>query len=161
MDKPRISAIAAISENRGLGKDNTLLFHLKGDFERMKALTMGHPIIMGRKTFASIGRSLPGRTNIVVTRDNEYKKDGIIVCNSVESAIEEAKKHDREEVFIFGGGEIYQQAMPYTDRLYLTIVNGVYEADTFFPDYAAFTKVIHKEEKKEDGYTYTFLDVEK
>lgn len=158
-----ISIIAAISENRGLGKNNQLLFKIPEDFKRMKALTTGHPIIMGRKTYESIGRILPHRTNIIITRDSSYTVDGGVVASSLEDAIEKAKQSDgADEVFIFGGGEIFRQALPLTDRLYLTIVKGEYDADTFFPDYSMFTNVIQKEEySTEDGLRYAFVDLER
>lgn len=163
MGNTRISIIAAISENRGLGKNNQLLFKIPEDFKRMKALTTGHPIIMGRKTYESIGRILPNRTNIIITRDLFYTVDGGVMASSLEDAIEKAKQSDgADEVFIFGGGEIFRQALPLTDRLYLTIVKGEYDADTFFPDYSMFTNVIQKEEySTEDGLGYTFVDLER
>ncbi len=178
---PRISAIAAIGQNRELGKDNQLLFKIPEDFKRMKALTIGHPIIMGRKTFESIGRVLPGRTNIIISRDKNYKVEGAIVCLSLEEAIKKSIEYPVNEIFIFGGGQIFEQAMPVVNRLYLTVVQGKFEADTFFPEYKEFTKVIEKEERaigsevfdretqtesaqarREDGgYTYTFLTLER
>jgi dihydrofolate reductase len=157
----RISVIAAIGQNRELGKNNQLLFKIPEDFKRMKALTMGHPIIMGRKTFDSIGRILPGRTNIIISRDKNYKIEGAIVCLSLEEAIKKSIEYPVNEIFIFGGGQIFEQAMPVIDRLYLTVVQGKFEADTFFPEYKAFTKVIEKEERENGGYTYTFLTLER
>lgn len=160
-----ISAIAAIGEQRELGKANTLLFKIPEDFQRMKNLTMGHPIIMGRKTFESIGRPLPGRLNIVVSHSisfNQKKKfPGVLFFSSLDAAVSYAKEQDKEEIFIFGGGQIYQQALPLTHRLYLTVVKGNYEADTFFPDYSEFTKVLQKEERHQEGYEYTFLTLER
>ncbi len=173
MNKIRISIIVAIDEKRGIGKNNDLLFKIPGDFKRMRSLTTGHPIIMGRKTFESIGRVLPHRTNIIVTRDPSYKVEGAIVAGSLEEAIKMANKEELDsrlrgndsegEIFIFGGGQIFKEALEknLVDRLYLTIVQGDYGADTFFPDYSAFTKVINKEEHESDGYIYTFLDLEK
>lgn len=160
----RVSIIAAIDEKRGLGKDNDLLFKIPADFKRLQEVTTGHPIIMGRKTFESIGRVLPKRTNIIITRDSAYQVEGAIVVNSLEEGLEKAKQSSgAEEVFIFGGGQIFKEALEkhIVDRLYLTKVKGDYGADTFFPDYSQFTKEISREDHEEDGYTYTFLDLEK
>jgi len=164
MNKPRVSIIVAIDDKRGIGKNNDLLFKISEDFKRMKTLTNGHPLIMGRRTFESIGRVLPNRTNIIVTRDSRFQFEGTVVVNSLEEGLEKAQKASgSEEVFIFGGGQIFKEALEkgLIDRLYLTIVKGNYEADTFFPDYSAFTKVIEKEEHKEDGYQYSFVTLEK
>ncbi len=150
-----------MDEKRGVGKQNDLLFKIPEDFQRMKALTMGHPIIMGRKTYESIGRPLPKRTNIVVTSKNQ-KIEGCIVVHSLEEALEKAKESEgNDEIFIFGGGEIWRQAMPLVDRLYITIVKGDYNADTFFPDYSDFKKEIKSETGESNGYSYTFLDLER
>ena len=177
-----VSAIAAISDNRALGKDNKLLFKIPEDFERMKRLTMGHPIIMGRKTFESIGRPLPGRLNVVITRDTDWKAEGITVVHSLDEGIQESIKYyvsgikygdekihntkyiihnTDQEIFIFGGGQIYKEAMPKIDRLYLTIVHKNVEADTFFPDYSEFKKVIEKKDGEFEGLKYTFLTLER
>src|SRR5579859_2499779 len=146
---PRVSIIAAMDEKRGIGKNNDLLFKIPEDFTRMRNLTMGHPIIMGRKTFESIGRVLPKRTNIVVTRDSGCQIEGAIVVNSLDEAILKAQESEgAEEIIIFGGGQIFKEALEkgLVDRLHLTIVKGDYGADTFFPEYSAFTKVITREE---------------
>jgi dihydrofolate reductase len=156
-----ISIIAAMDSKRGLGKDNKLLFKIPEDFQRMQKLTMGHPIIMGRKTFASIGRVLPGRLNIVVTHDASRVQDGLVFAFSLEEALKIASEDERNEIFIFGGGQIYQQAIAKADRLYLTLVEGDFGADTFFPDYSNFTKVISEEEHESSGYKYKFLTLEK
>jgi len=159
--KPRISIIAAIGKNRELGKGNKLLWHIPGDLPRFKKLTTGHPIIMGRKTFESIGRPLPNRTNIVVTRDADYKAEGTVVVDSIEKAIETAKSKDEEEIFVIGGGQIYQQALPFADRLYLTVVDVQADADTFFPDYSEFKKVISEEKKEEENLKFKYIILEK
>lgn len=159
-----ISIIVAIDEKRGIGKNNDLLFKIPEDFKRMKQLTTGHPIIMGKKTFDSIGRVLPNRTNIIVTRDRDFKFDEAAVAHSLEEALEMAQMgNGSEEVFIFGGGQLFKESLEkgLVDRLYLTVVKGDYNADTFFPDYSAFTKVIEKEERNTDGHQYTFLTLEK
>lgn len=160
----KISIICAMDEKRGIGKNNHLLFHIPEDFVRMKKLTSGHPIIMGRKTFESKEinkKPLPNRTNIVITHDPSYEVGGPMICNSLNEAIEIASKKDQEKIFIFGGGQIYEQALPVVDKLYLTIIDGEYDADTFFPDYSAFKKVILEEKHESDGYTYAFFELER
>lgn len=162
MKNSRLSIIVAIDEKRGIGRNNSLLFKIPEDFKRMKELTVGHPIIMGRKTFESIGRVLPGRTNIIVTRDQAYHIEGAHVIHSLNQAIEIAKKSQgSEEIFIFGGGAIFKQALPRVDRLYLTVVAGDYHADTFFPDYSEFKTVLHREDHTSNENTFSFLDLER
>nr|AIA19182.1 Dihydrofolate reductase [uncultured bacterium] len=159
-----ISIIVAVDEKRGIGKNNNLLFKIPEDFKRMQQITTGHPIIMGKKTFESIGRVLPNRTNIVVTRDPDFEFDKTLVVHSLEDAVRQAQTcSGNEEIFIFGGGQIFKESIEkgLVDRMYLTVVKGDYHADTFFPDYSEFTKVIEKEEKDADGFTYTFLTLEK
>lgn len=160
--KPIVSAIAAISENdRGIGKNNDLLWKIPADLKRFKEITFGHPIIMGRKNFESIGRALPGRMNIIVTRDTEYRRDNCVIAHSIKDAIARAKMLDQEEVFIIGGGEIYTQALPATDRLYLTLIHADKDADVFFPDYSAFTKKIFEETHEHEGISYTFITLDR
>ena len=120
MVNTRISIIAAIGRNNELGKQNELIWRIKEDLKRVKELTMDHPIIMGRKTFDSIGHPLPGRTNIVITRSSK-NIDGCLVFDSLEKAINAARAIDPEEIFIFGGASIYTEAIPFTDRLYLVV----------------------------------------
>ena len=127
-----IVMIAAAAENNALGKDNELLWHLPDDFKRFKQLTTGHPIIMGRKTFESLGKPLPNRTTIIISRNKDYRVEGCITVNSLEEAIKAAKEDSNP--YILGGGEIYKQAMEYADMLDLTLVHHSFEnADTFFP----------------------------
>ena len=151
--------IAALAENRAIGKDNKLLWHIPEDFKRFKTITSGHPIIMGRKTYQSIGKPLPNRSNIVVTRDENFTADGCIIVNSLEEGLQKAQAIDQEEIFIIGGGELYRLGMQYADKLYLTIVHKEFEGDTFFPDYSDFKNVLFKQKSESNGYTYTFLDV--
>lgn len=162
----KISMIAAMDKNRGIGKGNKLPFHLKEDFERMHKIITGHALIMGRKTHDSIGRVIPTCPNIVITRDPEYAKqhqEGCIIVASLEEALEKTKQLEREgEIFIFGGGQIYQQAIHLADKLYLTIIDADFQADTFFPDYSEFKKVIYDSgEKHSEGLKYRFLDLER
>ena len=127
-----ISIIVAACEDNVIGKDNRLLWRLSGDLKFFKSTTYGHPLIMGRKTFESIGKPLPGRTIIAVSRQSEYAHEGVIVVSSLEDAVKKANELD-EEIFIAGGGEIYRQALSLADRIYFTKVNAKYEGDTFFP----------------------------
>ncbi len=158
--KPKISMIAAIaSENRALGLNGRLIFHIPEDLKRFKKITSGSAIIMGRKTFESIGQVLPNRTNIIITRDPEYYvEDGEVVA-SLEEALRRAQGDD--EIFIIGGGQIYQEAIKLADKLYLTVVEGSPEADVFFPDYSEFKKVISEESHTSEGLKYKFIDLEK
>lgn len=157
----KISMIAAIALNRALGRDNKLLWNIPEDMKYFMAVTKGHAVIMGRLTFESIGRPLPHRVNIVITKDKLYKASGAVVCHSLEEAVEYGKQKETNEIFIIGGGQIYEQGMRFADRLYLTIVEGTFEADTFFPDYTDFNKIVSKKESKDATYTYTFLTLEK
>jgi dihydrofolate reductase len=161
-NKPTVIAIAAVGEKtRAIGKDNELLWRIPDDLKRFKRITSGHPIIMGRKTFESIGRPLPNRTNIVLTTDPDYFAEGILVAHSIEDALEQGKKHDKEEIYIIGGASIYKQAMPYTDKLLLTLVKSTDEGDTYFPDYSDFTKVVKSEEYVNEEPPYTFVELER
>ena len=129
-----ISLIAAMDRNRLIGNKNQLPWHLPADLTHFKQVTMGKPIIMGRKTFESIGRPLPGRTNIVLTRDEDYQADGIVLTGSLDKALDCAASEGVEEVMIIGGSNIYGQALDHSDRLYLTIVDGEFDGDAWFPE---------------------------
>ena len=126
-----INLIAAVSKNWVIGNNNTLIWKLPADLKRFKEITSGHPVIMGRKTYESIGRPLPNRRNIIITRDVNYSVDGCEVTHSLTDALELVKD---SEVFIIGGGEIYQQSMSIADRIYLTIVHENFNGDTYFPE---------------------------
>lgn len=132
-----VAIIAAVAENGVIGNGNAIPWRLPGDFAHFRRMTMGKPLIMGRKTFESIGRPLPGRTSIVVTRKEFYQPDGVIVISSLEAALDHAQeiaKADRaNEVMIGGGAEIYRQALPIADRMYLTQVGLAPDGDVFFP----------------------------
>jgi len=127
-----LSMIVAMAENRAIGKNNELLWHLPKDFQHFKSVTMGKPILMGRKTYESIGRPLPGRKNIVITRDADFAAEGVVVVHSIASALEEGKDYD--DVMIIGGASFYQQMLPMVDRLYLTVVHESFDGDVFFPE---------------------------
>ena len=160
MKKPTISIISCISENRGIGKDNKLLFDIPEDLKHFKKITMGHPIIMGYNTYKSISRPLPGRLNIILSKDN-IEIPGCSVCQIIEDAIEIASQKDKEEIFFIGGGMVYKQAIVLADRLYLTIVDAKPEADTFFPDYSNFNKIISEEKNILKNNKYKFMVLER
>lgn len=162
----RISMIAAIGRKRELGKGNELLWRIPDDLKRFKTLTLGHPVIMGRKTFESIfaalGKLLPGRTNIVVTRDASWHHAGALSASSIQEAIEKAKDAEGgDEIFIGGGAEIYRQALPLADKLYLTLIDDEKEGDSYFPPYPEFTKVVSEESQEYEGLKYRWVDLER
>lgn len=161
--EPKISLIAAIGKNRELGKDNKLLWHIPEDMKRFKDLTLGHVVIMGRKTYGSIGRPLPNRINVVISRDPNYDMKGTgLVVTSLEEAITAAQDREVNEIFIIGGGQIYNEAMLIADKLYLTIIEGSADADVFFPEYSMFTKkTFEKAGVSASGLKYKFIDLEK
>lgn len=163
MPSPKISIIVALTPKRVIGdsKANKMLWHLGEDFKRFKALTMGHPIIMGRKTHESIGRALTGRTNIIVTSNPSYKAEGCVVVNSLQEALDHAKTLDHEEIFVIGGGEIYRQAIELADKLYVTLIEKELNGNVVFPDYSQFSKVVSVQKGESEGLKYKFLELEK
>lgn len=132
-----VSAIAAMSQNLVIGKDNKLLWHIPEDFKHFKRVTIGKPVIMGRKTYQSIGKPLPGRTNIVITSQPNQVEGDVVTVATLDEALTRAKQiatdTNVDEVFIIGGGQIYAAAMAQTDRIYLTVINQDFDGDTFFP----------------------------
>jgi dihydrofolate reductase len=155
-----ISIIAGIGKNRELGSENKLLWNIPEDMLWFREKTNGHPVIMGRKTHESIGRLLPNRPNIVITHDTTYQSPGIVITPSFEEAINEAKKLDSKEVFIIGGANVYKQAIEIADRLYLTVVDADFKADTFFPEYKQrFKTVVSERKSKDNSFTYTFFEL--
>ena len=130
-----VSLIAAMDRTRGIGIDNRLPWRLSADLKKFRELTMGHHIVVGRKTFESIGKPLPGRQMIVLTRDKSYRAEGCDVVHSLEAAIELARGRKESELFICGGAEIYAQSIGFADRMYLTFVDADVAADTFFPEF--------------------------
>lgn len=153
----QLNLIAAVARNGAIGKDNALLWRLPEDLKFFKRTTLGCPVIMGRKTFESIGRPLPGRRNIVVTRNATWQHDGVEVAGSLNAAIALVK--DEAQVFVIGGGELYTQALPRADQLILTEVDANFEGDTFFPawDRAAFTEVSRETHQADAGWAYHFV----
>jgi len=143
-----ISLIAAMGKNRVIGKNNQMMWHLPLEYKYFKETTLGHHIVMGRKNYEAIGRALPGRPNLVITRDKKLKIKDSQVFNSLESAINFAKSAGETELFITGGGEIYKMALPLADRIYLTEIDYSEEGDVYFPEFNQdnFTKkLIHSE----------------
>ena len=156
-----ISIIVAIGKNRAIGRNNQLLWNIKEDMDHFKKITTGHTVVMGEKTFLSIGRFLPNRKNIVVTKDKNFKAEGIEINHSLENLLGEYKKSD-EEIFVIGGGQIYALSLPYADKLYLTVVDDAPEdADTFFPYYSEFKNVVNEEEVDNGKYKFKFLELTK
>ena len=161
----RVVIVVAIGKRRALGNQNKLLWHIPDDLKRFKALTRGHPVIMGRKTFESIieaiGKPLPERTNIVITRSKDWHFDGSIAVASLEEAFTEAAKAPgSEEIHIGGGAQIYEQALPYVDKLCLTLIDDEKPADSFFPPYQhLFTKKTFEEEHEWNGLKYRWVNL--
>ncbi len=157
----QLSIVVAIAENRAIGKNNQLLWHLPADLKHFKQITSGHTIIMGRKTYDSIGKPLPNRRNIVITRQSGLQIEGVEVVGSLEEAIALCKAEN--EVFVIGGAEIYQTALPLTQKIYLTTIHESFEADAFFPEINAnewleTEKESHDpDEKNALGYTFSTL----
>jgi len=158
----RISIIAAMSSNRAIGLSDGLPWHLPADLKRFKQLTMGRPMIMGRKTFDTIGRPLPGRLTIVVTRRTDFAHPGVLVAHSIEDALDQAG--DVEEIFIAGGGEIYRLTLDVADRIYLTVIHQEFEGDVFFPPFdeskweVVEEQEFHPDEQNPLRFTFLTLD---
>jgi dihydrofolate reductase len=160
-----IKILVAFDENRVIGKNNALIWHLPADLQRFKALTTDHVIIMGRKTYESIGKPLPNRTTIVITRQSDYKPAGIIVSNSLEEAILKAKSISREDVYIVGGAEIYQLSLALADQILVTQLHDIFDGDAFFPEISMDTWEIVERERgvtdEKNKFQYSFLTYQK
>nr|WP_320118134.1 dihydrofolate reductase [uncultured Marinifilum sp.] len=156
----KLSIIVAASRNNVIGKDNQLIWHLPADLKRFKALTTGHTIIMGRKTFDSIGKPLPNRTSVIITRQPDYKQEGCVVVHSFEEALDFVK--DQDKAFVIGGGAIYQEAISKADELYLTLVHHEFDGDTYFPKIKGeeWESVARKDclPDEKNKYPYSFID---
>jgi len=139
-----VSLIASMSENRVIGRDNAIPWDIPVDRRRFREITTGHPLIMGRRTFESIGRPLPGRTTIVLTRRSDYRPSGCLVAPCLTDAL--ALCAGADEVFVCGGGKVYREALPLAQRLYLTIVSGDWQGDTYFPEFDCEFKEICRED---------------
>jgi dihydrofolate reductase len=164
MFSPIVTQIAIISENRVLA--NTKLsnksgipWKIKNDLKRFKEITSRHPVIMGRNTYEAMGKPLPNRTNIIITHNPNYEATGSVVVTSIQEALDWARTTETEEIFIVGGGKIYTEALSFTDRLYLTIVEEECEGDIFFPEYTEFTNILSQEFHQEEGLKYQFINL--
>jgi dihydrofolate reductase len=157
-----ISIIVATDKNGAIGKDNALLWHLPNDLKRFKAITTGHPILMGRKTYESIGKPLPNRRNVIITTNKDYKADGCEIVHSLKEAIELCKGAD---IYIIGGGSIYKEAMNIADNVYLTLVDIELDADTFLENFDLDNWMLERSEEhladEKHQYNYQFLDYKK
>lgn len=156
----KLSIVAAMASHRVIGIQNALPWHLPADLKHFRAVTMGKPVIMGRKTYDSIGKPLPGRENIVVTRNLEWSAEGCIVVHSLQEAITRVRSSSQPEACIIGGSEIYQQALAYADCLYLTEIDAAFEGDAFFPERdPTLWKELSRESyiHPEHGWTYHFV----
>lgn len=158
--------VAALGKDRSLGLENKLLWNIPDDLKRFRELTTGHVLILGRKTFDSIigyrGAPLPNRTNIVITRDLAWSYDGVLRASSVNEALEIARQLEHEEIFIGGGAQIYKEALPFTNRLYLTLIEDEKAGDVFFPEYEhEFVKEVAREDREWNGLRYSWLDLER
>jgi dihydrofolate reductase len=160
-----VSLIVAMDESRGIGLKGRLPWHLRADLKRFKQLTMGHYLIMGRKTYESLDRNLSGRTIVIVTRQKSFKHGESLVAHSLEQALNLARKSGESEAFVAGGGEIFSQALPFADRIYLTEVHTRVDCDVYFPDFPreqwiAKESISYPADDSND-YTFTFHVLEK
>ncbi|MCC9165709.1 dihydrofolate reductase [Pontibacter harenae] len=159
-----LAIVVAVADNNVIGKNNQLIWHLPADLRHFKQLTMSHPMLMGRKTFESIGKPLPGRTTIIITHQQDYQQEGCIVTHSVQEAIEQAKKLD-ETITVVGGAQIYKEILPQIDTVYLTRIHHTFEGDTFFPE---LNEQEWEEVSREDfapneknKYSYSFIELKR
>jgi dihydrofolate reductase len=164
LKKMKISLIVAMASNRVIGLDNKMPWHLSADLKKFKSITMGSPILMGRKTYESIGKPLPGRTTLIISRNPDYQQEGCLVFNDLNTALKKACE-STEEIFIIGGSDLYKATLPLADSIYLTLINSDFQGDTFFPeiDLNAWSEVT-REDIKDDpdvNFSYSFLKLEK
>lgn len=154
----KISLIVAMAENRVIGIDNRMPWHLSADLKKFKALTMGKPIIMGRGTYESIGRPLPGRENVVISRNSRFQAPGCLIFGDIDSALEHFRSYD--EIFIIGGSSLYEVTLPHADTLYLTLIHRDFDGDRFFPEIAADEWQIQEQQTVNDDpsvdFSYSF-----
>ncbi len=158
---PNISIIVAMSENRVIGRDNQLPWHISADLKRFKAITMGKPIVMGRKTWQSLGKPLPGRDNVVLSRNNTLEAVGCFVFSSLDKVLQ-SYAHE-PEIMIIGGNAVYQLVLPLTQKLYITHIHRHYDGDTFFPELSSQWKESYREDfqARGDVPAYSFLEMKK
>lgn len=159
----KISLIVAMAENRVIGVDNRMPWHLSADLKRFRKITSGNPIVMGRKTHESIGRPLPDRVNIVLTRDSSYQAQGCIVVHKPEEAMRAAD--EAAELMVIGGAGLYREFLPLADRIYMTLIYHAFDGDTFFPtiDWTEWREVAREEVEQDEqtGLSYAFIDYER
>lgn len=159
----KISLIVAMASNRVIGVDNKMPWHLSADLKKFKQITMGSPILMGRNTFESIGRPLPGRRNIIISRNPDYRQAGCDVFNNLQAALESCE--DDEELFVIGGAKLYKTMLPHADYMYLTEIEKAFEGDTFFPDFDRENwREIDRQDVSDDDsvdFNYSFITLEK
>lgn len=168
---PKISIIVSMSRNQVIGKGNRLLWHLKEDLVRLKELTLGRTVILGRKTYESMagyydqsGRPMPGKMYIILTHDKQYKpaRPNAVIARSLEEALNTSRQDKEEEVFVIGGQQVFEQTLPLAKKLYLTIIDKDFEGDVLFPKYPEFKKEVFREEgESANGLKFTFLELEK
>jgi dihydrofolate reductase len=160
----KISLIVAMASNRVIGNNNVMPWHLSADLKKFKKITMGSPILVGRKTYESIGKPLPGRTNIILSRNPEYQQEGCLVVNDIETALKKGCEN-AGEIFVIGGADLYETILPIADALYLTIINREFQGDTFFPDIDLNEwSEVERENIYDDpdaAFSYSFLKLEK
>jgi dihydrofolate reductase len=159
----KLSLIAAMADNRVIGHENRLPWHLPADLQHFKAITLGKPVLMGRKTWESIGRPLPGRTNVVITRDASYQAEGCVVAHSLEEAVGAAG--EALEVMVIGGAQLYRQALPLAETLYLTLVHAEFRGDTRFPawrpeEWRETARIDHEADDR-NPHAYSFITLER
>jgi dihydrofolate reductase len=160
----KISLIVAMASNRVIGLNNKMPWHLSADLKKFKQITMGSPILMGRKTYESIGKPLPGRTNIIISRNTDYQQAGCLVFNNLETALQSASELTNE-LFVIGGSDLYQTLLPLADNLYLTLINQAVAGDTYFPEIDLNEwKEVAREDINDDTstpFSYSFLTLDK
>jgi len=153
-----ITLIAACSENRVIGKDGTLIWHIPEDLKRFKKSTLGNPIVMGRKTYESIGKPLPGRTNIILSRDKNLRIDGCLVYNKISDILEIFEKNN---IFVIGGGEIYKQFLDKADRIELTLIHKNFDGDTYFPEIGNNWQVVESQKSTLEDTDIDYISYQK
>ncbi len=161
-----LSIIVAMSTNNVIGRGNKLPWHMPADLKHFKALTMGHHLLMGRKTFLEVGKPLPGRINVVITRDPHFAAEGVAISRSIDEAISKAEAAGDREIFVAGGGEIFRQTIHRADKMYLTRIHAEIEGDTFFPEFDDVNewKLVdteHFEADEKNAYPFSFLMYER
>lgn len=149
-----ITLIAACSTNRVIGKDNTLIWKVPGDLKRFKELTTGHTILMGRKTFESIGKPLPNRQNVILTKNKDFQVDNCLVYNNLEEVL---SLFEKQNLWVIGGGEIYKQLLPYCDRIELTLIHKEFEGDAFFPELNDNWVIENKEDHTCEDFEFSYI----